>query len=207
MPANNRQGRRPSPRPEQSPYYRDGQEPTDEPGRLPPAMRNMGFGEVPRAARHEPPRWEWWLGGVGLLTAALVFASLLSPWVRHQWALSLGRQTTPYTQLGFNDAAALPATAVSGKDIPISFIITNDEGKEMSYQYVVASGSGTKLASLKSATKTVAAGASWDVNVAIVPKCAATATTCRVQVSLPRQKNESINFKFKYQNKSSKKSK
>lgn len=177
---------------------------TDEAGRRPPSMNHMEFHEESQASQHEQPRWEFWLYGAGLVTAVLVVASLLSPWVRHEWALSLGRQNTPYTQLGFNSAAVLPVTAVRGKGIPISFAITNDEDKQVSYQYVVASGSGAKLESLSSATNTVAVGASWDVNITIVPKCAETA--CRVQVSLPRQ-GESIDFMFTYQDKSSTKSK
>jgi hypothetical protein len=167
-------------------------------------MSHVEFHEEPPSSQHEPPRWDLWLYGAGLVTALLVVATFLSPWVRHEWALSLGRQNTPYTQLGFNDAAALPATPVRGKSIPISFVIINDEGKQVSYQYVVASGSGTKLESLSSATKVVAAGASWDVDIAVVPKCAESA--CRVQVSLPRQ-DESIDFMLAYPNKSSTKKK
>lgn len=184
--------------------YRDRRERADESIRFPPSMRNMGYGEVQEATENKQPRWEWWLCGAGLVVAVLVVASLLSPWARHQWALSLGRQPTPHTQLGFNDAVGLPVTAVRGKGIPISFAITNDEGKAMSYQYVVASGSGTKLETLSTATETVAAGASLNVKMTVVPKCAAAA--CRVQVSLPRQR-ETIDFLVTYQNKSSAKSK
>ena len=158
---------------------------TDGPGRSSPSMSNMKFHEVPHGshASHgshgEQPKWEWWLCGAALVTAVLVVASWLSPWVRHEWALSLFRQNTPYTQLGFDCAAALPVTAVRGKGIPISFVITNDEGKQIPYQYVVTSGSGAKSESLSSATKTVAAGASWDVHITIVPKC------CRDFLSCP----------------------
>jgi hypothetical protein len=160
--------------------------------------------EESQAAQHEQPRWDLWLYGAGLVTVVLVVATLLSPWARHEWALSLGRQNTPYTQLGFNDAAALPVAVVRGKGIPISFVITNDEGKQVSYQYVVASGSSTKLESLSSATKVVAAGASWDVDITVVPKCAASA--CHIQVSLPQQ-GESVDFMFTYPAKSSTKKK
>lgn len=156
--------------------------------------------EDSRDPEHKQPRWDLWLYGTVVVTLLVVAVTWLSPRVRHEWALSLGRQNTPYTQLGFNSAVALPTTAVRGKDIPISFVITNDEGKQVSYRYVVASGSGTKLESLSSATSVVAAGASWDVNTTVVPKCATSA--CRVQVSLPQQA-ESIDFMFTYQAKSS----
>jgi hypothetical protein len=177
---------------------------TDEPGRRPRSMSRTEFHDESQASQHDQPRWEFWLYGAGLVTAVLVVASLLSPWIRNEWALSLGRQATPYTQLGFNRGAALPVTSVRGEGIPISFAITNDEDKQVSYQYVVASGSGTKLESLSSATKVVAAGASWDVDITVVPNCAESA--CRIQVSLPQQ-SESIDFMFTYSGKSSIKSK
>jgi hypothetical protein len=93
---------------------------------------------------------------------------------------------------------------VRGKDVSISFDITNDEGKQMSYQYVVASGSGSKLERLHSATNTVATGGSWNVDITVLPKCAE--STCRIQVSLPEQR-ESIDFTVTYPVKSSKKAK
>jgi hypothetical protein len=173
-------------------------------------MSNTDFGRMTRAAQREqppeeprePPRWGWWLCGAGLVAVILIGASMLSPYARHQLALSLFRQSTQYTQLGFTNAPALPATGVRGKAINISFAITNDEGKQMSYDYVVSSGSGAKLESLASSSRTVASGATWDVNTTVVPKC--TATACRVQVSLPQQ-DESIDFI--YQDKSAAKTK
>jgi hypothetical protein len=143
----------------------------------------------------EQPRWAFWLYGAGLVTVILVIASLLSPWVRNEWKLSLGRENTPNTQLGFNRAVALPATAVRGKGIPVSFVITNGEGKQVAYQYVVSSGSNAKLESLASATKVVASGASWAVELNVIPKCAT--SDCRIQVSVPQQ-HESIDFTFTY---------
>lgn len=154
-------------------------------------MTNSELDDRPR----EQPRWGWWLGGVALAAAILAAAGVLSPGIRHQLALSVFRQTTPYTPLAFSDATALPATVVRGRPIRLSFLITNDEGKTMPYQYVVASGSGTKMTSLTSAAKTVAAGTTWNVSTTVMPKCVQTA--CRVQVSLPGQ-DESIDFNFQY---------
>lgn len=149
----------------------------------------MELDDIPR----EPPRWGWWLAGAGFVAALLVAGILLSSSVRHQLSLSVTRQTTPYTQLAFTNAPALPTTAVRGKAIHISFLVVNDVGKPVLYQYVVASGSGAKMESLASSSKTVPAGATWNVDTTVVPKCAT--TTCRVQVSLPQQ-NESIDFNF-----------
>lgn len=176
----------------------------DETGRRRPSMSATDVDEEPQSSEGNAPRWDLWLYGTALVAAVLVVVSLLSPWVRHEWALSLGRQNTPYTQLGFTSAANLPVTAVRGNGIPVSFAVTNDEGKQMSYQYVVSSGSGTTLASLSSATQVVAAGAVWNVNITVLPKCAESA--CRVQVSLPRQ-GESIDFIFSYPAKSAAKKK
>jgi hypothetical protein len=167
-------------------------------------MNKMQVDQASRAPEREHPRWAYWLCGAGLLAAILLVASALSPWVRHEWSLSLLRQNDPYTQLAFNQAEALPVTVVRGKEIRVSFAITNDEGKPVSYQYVVASGSGTKLAPLSSSSDTVAAGATWNVDSTVTPKCET--NSCRLQVSLPRQ-GERIDFMFTYQDQNSSKKK
>jgi hypothetical protein len=162
-------------------------------------MSNIQINDVPR----ESPRWGWWLGGTVLVAGLLLVGSILFPFVRHQLSLSVVRQDPPYTQLAFTNAAALPATAVVGKAIHVSFSISNDEEKPIRYQYVVASGSvaasgsDATLRSLTSSIMTVAAGATWTVNTTVVPKCGANA--CRLQVSLPRQ-GESIDFTLEEKN-------
>ncbi len=165
------------------------------PGYVPPD-------EDAQVSRPEPPRWDFWLLGTGLLAIAIAVTSFMSPWVRHQWTLSVQRQPTPYTQLGFTNAAGLPTTGVRGEGIPVSFTITNDEGRQISYRYVVASGSGTTLTALNSGTIPLAPKASWNVGIFVVPKCAA--ASCRIQVSLPDQ-DESIDFIFKYPDQTGKK--
>jgi hypothetical protein len=154
-------------------------------------MSNIDFGNVPDDTPREQPRWAWWLFGAGLVSALAIAASMVSPYVWHQLAISLFRQTTPYTQLAFKDATTLPGIVAQGQPMGISFTITNDEGKSVDYHYVVSSGSGTGLVSLTSGSSTVAAGATWVVNTTVVSQC--TRDTCRVQVSLPEQ-NESIDF-------------
>jgi hypothetical protein len=169
----------------------------EEQGRRPGPSSYGQPDEDAQLSQRERPRWDFWLLGTGLLAIALAAASYMSPWVRHEWALSVERQPTRYTQLGFTNAASLPATGVRGAGIPLSFIVTNNEGTQVSYRYVVASGSGTKLTALSSGTKVLAAGDSWAVGIVVVPKCAATSASCRVQVSLPEQA-ESIDFIVKY---------
>jgi hypothetical protein len=165
----------------------------EEQGRRPSSSSYGQPDEDAQVARYEPPRWDFWLLGAGLLAIALAVASFLSPWVRHEWTLSVQRQGPAYTGLGFTNAASLPITGVRGKGIPVSFIITNDEGRQVSYRYVVASGSGTTLTAISSGTTVLAAGHSWSVAIVVVPKCAT--ASCRVQVSLPEQ-NQHIDFDF-----------
>jgi len=176
----------------------------EEQGRRP---SSSGYGqpeEDAQASRYEPPRWDFWLLGSGLLAIVIAAASFMSPWVRHEWTLSVQRQPTPYTQLSFINPAGLPSTGVRGAGIPVPFVITNDEGRQVSYRYVVSSGSGTTLTALSSGTKVLAAKAAWSFNVFVVPKC--TAASCRIQVSLPEQ-NESIDFILTYPVQSGKKTK
>ena len=167
---------------------------TEEQGDRPSPGEGRPDATSPSSQYHRP-RWDLWLYGTGIVAVILILATVLSPWVRHEWGLSLGRQATPYTQLGFTDAAALPASAVRGQAIHVPFVITNDEGKPLTYRYVVASGSGTEMTQLRSGASEVAAGASWDVDAVVTPQCAT--SPCRVQVSLPGQ-DEKIDFIFTY---------
>jgi hypothetical protein len=160
-------------------------------------MRNVDIGQAPEDLQREQPNWGLWLFGATLVTGILLVAAMLSPYIRHQFAVSLTRQTTPYTQLAFTRAVSLPATVVRGEAVDVSFTITNNEGKPVAYRYLISSGSGSTLQSLSSSGRTVAAGAMWEVDTSVVPKCAQSA--CRVQVSLPQQA-ESIDFMFESEN-------
>lgn len=158
-------------------------------------MSNGRLSSASRVPEREKPRWAWWLSGTGVLVAISIIATMYFPWVRHQWSLSLFRHDDPYTQLAFNQPNTLPAKASPGHEILVSFSITNDEGKAVSYRYVVASGSGAELKTLRTASRTVAAGATWTVASPLVPKCQT--TICRVRVSLPQQ-GEKIEFILNY---------
>lgn len=152
------------------------------------ASNNSGRGADPDSRDHtdtrQSPNWRWW-GSGALLTTAIIVGSLFSPYFRHQWALSVGRQSTAYTALSFNNAAKLPATAVRGKAIHVSFTITNETSDPVSYRYVIAAGSGSLLTSVDAATRTVAPGASWAIERFVEPTCPQ--NTCRIQVSLPQE--------------------
>jgi hypothetical protein len=127
---------------------------------------------------------------VTALVLLAVGASLLSPYGRHQWALSLSRQPTPYTVLAFSRPTALPATAVVNEPVSMSFTVANHEGHAVDYRYVLSvfsagsrgvSGGRTRI--LGSSARTVLDGATWTVSTAVRPTCGI--SKCRLEVSLP----------------------
>lgn len=137
-----------------------------------------------------PIRWRWW----PTVTAAAMLAvgvSLLSPTGRHQWALSLIRQPAPYTVLSFNQAWALPTTAVIHQPIKVSFTVGNHEGRTVDYRYVLRASSSKSSRALKESARMVAADATWTVSVTI--RLAHTASPCRIEVLLPGHP-ETIDF-------------
>ena len=85
-------------------------------------------------------RWWPWVAGI---VAIGVGVSLLFPTARHQWALSVVRQPTPYTTLSFVHAVALPTAVPTEGEVSFSFTIANNEGRDMTYHYVVSSADRT----------------------------------------------------------------
>jgi hypothetical protein len=138
----------------------------------------------------QPAARRWWPTVTALVLLA-VGASLLSPYGRHQWALSLFRQPTPYTVLAFSRPAALPATAVVNEPVGISFTVANHEGHAVHYRYVLSAGSSSGTHVLGSSARTVPDGATWTVSRAVRPTCGT--SPCRLEVSLPGHP-ETIDF-------------
>jgi hypothetical protein len=116
---------------------------------------------------------------------------MLSPAGRHQWALSLFRQPTRYTVLSFNQGWKLPTTAIRNEPIGFSFTVANDEGRVVSYRYVLTASGGGSSHILGESTRAVAAGATWTVSTAVRPTCEA--SPCRIEISLPGHP-EAIDF-------------
>jgi uncharacterized membrane protein len=113
----------------------------------------------------------------------LITASVYLPSGRHQWALSLIRQPTPYTVLAFRQATSLPAQTVINQPVTVSFAVGNREGRAETYRYVLTESPAQTGRALGQAAKRVAAGATWNVTAAIRPSCPS--SPCRIQVSLP----------------------
>jgi len=117
------------------------------------------------------------------LAVLVIGVSVYLPSGRHQWALSLVRQPTPYTVLAFNHATALPVQAVISKPMTVFFAIGNREGRKVTYRYVLTESPSPAPGVLGESSKTVAAGATWNVSATIRPTCRT--SPCRIQVSLP----------------------
>ncbi len=144
-----------------------------------------------RSSYRDQPTRRWWPVLLPVLALALA-ASLLVPAARHQWALSLIRQPTPYTTLSFNNSWALPTTAAAGQPIAFSFTIDNSQGRAIKYRYVVTESTEQVSETLAQDTKRVAPGGKWVVNKTVRLACA-TGLSCRVAVNLPGHP-ETIDF-------------
>lgn len=133
----------------------------------------------------------WW----PIMAAAAAIAvglSLATPAGRHQWALSVFRQPTPYTALWFNQAWALPSNGARNEALPVSFAISNQQARAVTYRYVLRQVdplNDTKT--LGTAVRTVAAGHVWEVRVVVRLSCEL--SPCRVEVALPGHP-ETIDF-------------
>lgn len=126
-----------------------------------------------------------------MAAAIAICASLLSPSGRHQWALSLIRQPTPYTALSFSPAWALPTTVVNGAPVRFSFTVGNHQGQAISYRYVISASGGLDTVLLGEAVRVVPAGATWTVRATVRAACAA--SPCQIEVRLPGHP-ETIDF-------------
>jgi hypothetical protein len=133
----------------------------------------------------------WWPVLLPLIALALA-ASLLIPAGRHQWAISLIRQPTPYTVLSFNKSWAIPTTATAGQPIVFSFTINNGQRHAIKYRYVVTESTEQVSETLAQDTKRVAPGGNWVVTKTVRLSCA-TGLSCRVAVYLPGHP-ETIDF-------------
>lgn len=149
---------------------------------VPPTRPEQAVRESREGRENEPPTRRWW---PVLLPLALVIiaASVYLPSGRHQWALSLIRQPTSYTVLAFSKATDLPAQAVISKPITVSFAIGNQEGRTENYRYVLTQSPSRTSSVLGESTRSVAAGATWNVRTTVRPSCSS--SPCRIQVSLP----------------------
>jgi hypothetical protein len=126
---------------------------------------------------------------LGAIAAIALAVSLLVPAGRHQWALSIFRQPARYTALAFRYGWELPTTAVSGNQMPISFTIGNQEGRALTYTYVIRESEPPPLTFsrvLTTAARRLGPGKTWTVAIAVRPTCVV--SPCRIQVSVPHHR-------------------
>jgi hypothetical protein len=155
------------------------------------ALGRPGPAGVRQPSRGREPGARRWWPILAPLAVLAIGASLLSPTGRHQWALSLVRQPARYTVLSFNHAANLPATAVIGRPIRVSFTVGNHEGHREDYRYVLRSAGGGRSRILGGSARSVTAGMTWTVSTVVRPVCGT--ARCRIEVSLPGHR-ETIDF-------------
>lgn len=148
-------------------------------------------GTAPRDRQDEGRRPRRWWPVVTPIAVLGIVVSLLLPGGRHQWALSLFRQRTPYTALAFSDASRLPSRVSGNEPVKFGFSIANQEGQPVDYQYVVSVIKGGHSHILGDATQIVAAGATWTVAASVKPACGS--SQCTIEVSLPGHP-EAIDF-------------
>jgi hypothetical protein len=131
--------------------------------------------------------------GIGLVTILILVAAAaaLSKQFRHQLALSIVRQPTPYTQLYFPHPGTLPGKLKVDRKNTFQFAIVNDENRAVRYTYIVVLLHGSKSRHVSTATVTVSNGKTVTPSVTVVPK----ERTSRYQISVTLEgMNQSIHF-------------
>jgi hypothetical protein len=130
--------------------------------------------------------------GIGLATVLILVAAAaaLSKPFRHQLALSIVRQPTPYTQLYFPHPGTLPGKLKVDRKNTFQFAIVNDENRAVRYTYTVLLDS-SKSRRVSTATVTVSNGQTVTPSVTVVPK----ERKSRYQISVTlKGMNQSIHF-------------
>ena len=130
--------------------------------------------------------------GIGLVTILILIAAAatLSKPFRHQLALSIVRQPTPYTQLYFPHPGTLPGKLKVDRKNTFQFAIVNDENRAVRYTYIVLFD-GSKSRHVSTATVTVSNGQTVTPSVTVVPR----ERKSKYQISVTlKGMNQSIHF-------------
>ena len=129
------------------------------------------------------------IGLVAILTL-IAAAAAVSKQFRHQLALSIVRQPTPYTQLYFPHPGALPEKLKVDRENTFQFAIVNDENLAVRYTYIVLFDD-SKSRRVSTATVTVSNGQTVTPSVTVVPR----ERKSRYQISVTlKGMNQSIHF-------------
>jgi hypothetical protein len=109
------------------------------------------------------------IGLIVILILILAVAALSKPF-RHQLAISIVRQPTPYTQLYFADPGTLPAKLKVDQKNTFDFTIVNDENRAYSYTYAVTLADSRSHSVVTTETVTIDSGGSVTRPVTLAPK-------------------------------------
>jgi Protein of unknown function (DUF1616) len=129
--------------------------------------------------------------GIAAVLILIAAAAALSKHVRHELAISIVRQPTPYTQLYFTHPGTLPAKLKVGHKGTFEFTIVNDENQTYRYTYVVTLVDSKQHLVVSSETATVSSGQTATRSVTIAP--AGSKSPYLVTVTL-KGVNQSISF-------------
>ena len=129
------------------------------------------------------------IGLVAILTL-IAAAAAVSKQFRHQLALSIVRQPTPYTQLYFPHPGTLPGKLKVDRKNTFQFAIVNDENLAVRYTYIVLFDD-SKSRRVSTATVTVSNGQTVTPSVTVIPR----ERKSRYQISVTlKGMNQSIHF-------------
>jgi hypothetical protein len=96
------------------------------------------YDQVDRPPSRKDTPWRLVVGiGLAVVLVILGVATAYSKQFRHQIAISIVRQPTPYTQLYFTSPAALSEKLKVDQKNNFEFTIENDEARTYHYTYVV----------------------------------------------------------------------
>jgi hypothetical protein len=135
-----------------------------------------------RAAAGGPRRhWLWPLIGVVVLAGGALGVAYRHT-VGHQIAISVSRQSTPFTQLYFTHPDDLPKRLIAPGSDSFSFTIANGEGHSTDYAYTVTLAGPLSMTVVSKGTLRVADGGSVAKTIDLFP--ASTTTDYEVTVTL-----------------------
>jgi hypothetical protein len=131
--------------------------------------------------------------GVGVLAVTALVLVIVSPWVRHQLALSFTRQPDTYTELYFAGSRPVSGTDIANQpQVIVSFVVANHENGPTRYSYLVrVLDAAGRLAAQRAGSISVANGEERSNRVALaVPAGSAWST---VDVNL-LNRSEAIHY-------------
>jgi hypothetical protein len=106
-------------------------------------------GDLPESPPRRRLTWKVaWAGAAIFIALAGILAIVFPTQFKHQFAISVTRQPTPYTQLFFANSTTLPRELSLNRPNDVKFTVVNNEGRAATYHYTVtmAVGNQAKIA-------------------------------------------------------------